>query len=199
MQGRRVLYGLGRVPASVALDDPRLPSVRLGPKPLRLNTEPLPADAIPAEASSHVACLEALRTWLGAACGDYAPRSRRFIDAYLAFVALSIERNRASLEASLRRFDGLYALEDWTWSALRPLPRAWLPVGDSFSPVDIAFWDGARLLAVDFSGRGAGIPGAEPAPAGGGPEALFPDALRTFWGGETLPSSPFRRAVPLPD
>ncbi len=184
MQGHRLLYGLGRIPASAPPGDPRLPSVRLGAAPLRLNTEPLPPAAMPADASTHPARLDAVRAWLAAASGDYAPRTRRFLDAYLAFVAACIEQHRDVLESRLRRFDGLYAVEDWTWSALRPLPRAWQPGPSGATPVDLAFWDGARLLTVDMA--------AQPRM-----EALFPDPLHTFWAGETLPASPFRRTLPV--
>ena len=179
MIGARILFGLDRVPAGVAPDDPRLPGVRLGAAPLRLNTEPLPAAVAP-PAPTHAARLATIRSWLEASCGDYARPRRAFVARYLDFVAAELARHRAELDEGLRRFDGLYAAADWTWSALRPLPRAWLPGEAGFVFAEIAFWDGTRLHS--FSGEALG--------------GEIPPELGRFWEGETLPSSPFRRALP---
>ena len=43
----RLLYGLDQLPASVAVDDERLPSMVLGVAPLRLNSEPVPQAFFP--------------------------------------------------------------------------------------------------------------------------------------------------------
>jgi hypothetical protein len=167
----RLLWGLDRVPRGIPRDDPRLRGVELGPAPLRLNTEPVPAEIVPAD-TTHEARWAALAQWLEAACGDYAVTRRRAVAAYLDFVRAELNAHRAELADRAARFDGLYAAEDWAWSALRPLPRAWL--GDD-GPIDLAFWDGARLHRLDLA-----------APR-------FPDACRFFWRAELLPSSPFRR------
>ncbi len=119
MHGRRILYGLAGVPKSLPPDDKRLPGVVLDPAPLRLNSETLPPAAMPADLADHAARLAAIRAWLHAACGDYGGRQRAFIDAYLAFVAAQLQAERQALTSALSRFDDLYAVEDWTWSALR--------------------------------------------------------------------------------
>jgi hypothetical protein len=167
----RLLWGLDRVPRGLSYDDPRLPGVTLGPAKLRLNTEPAPADIVPAD-TTHAARWTALARWLEAACGDYAATRRRAVAAYLDFVRAELDAHYAELAARCAPFDGLFAAEDWAWSALRPLPRAWL--GDD-GPIDLAFWDGAQLHRIDLA-----------APR-------FPDACRLFWRAEPLPSSPFRR------
>jgi hypothetical protein len=91
---------------------------------------------------------------------------------YMAFLAAEVERHRAALAAGLARYDGLYAPEDWIWSALRPLPRAWI----GGERVDVAFWDGAVVIAVRLER-----------------EAEIPAACGEFWRGEVLPRGPFRR------
>ena len=119
-----------------------------------------------------------------------------------------VQRNRDELSERLRRFEGLYHAEDWVWSALRPVPRAWVPAGDTRLLTDIAFWDGEQLTAVmigeerlghDRMLRASGfavcrIAGMSLARE---PEAMvreyLPASLRRFWEGEILPMSPFRR------
>jgi hypothetical protein len=207
MPGQRILYGLDRLPASISAEDARLPGIRLAHAPLRLNSEALPPEAIPDALEGHAARVEAMRAWLAAACGDYARRSREFIDAYLVFVAGCIARHREGLEERLARFEGLYAAEDWFWSAPRPLPRAWLPVPGGAAPVDIAFWDGSHLIAVALGETGRSLPGVETIAVTAAdlrtPETLFaarfPGVFAEFWSGETLPVTPFRRPFRLPD
>lgn len=187
----RIPFGLDRLPRRIALDDTRLRSVIVDAAPLRLNTEPLPPDVLVA-APDHAARVAAAIGWLHDLCGDYAPPRCQFITAYFDLIAAHIAEHRTELAAALARYDGLYAPEDWLWSALRPLPRAWLPAGDRLLPADIAFWDGTRALAFERDTqrqsalRDAGI-------------ALInsidqlPDSFRLFWRNQTLPMSPFRR------
>ena len=146
--------------------------------------------------------------WLCAQCGDYAPQRQQFVRCYLDAMASHLLEHRAPLDEALRRFHGLYVPEDWLWSALRPLPRAWL-VGDAgVSGADIAFWDGARAIVIGFGA----MPSPSAATASGNipvelaPADLadatdrlmtrLPDVFRQFWRNETLPCSPFRRAIP---
>ena len=162
----RVLYGLDRIPSSLSPDDPRLPSLVLGAEKLRLNTIPLPWAAWSEVAQdAHWVASEA---WLLAQCGDYNKGLRRAVTRYLAEVAAHIQVNRPSLESGLAAYGGLYCPEDWRWSALRPLPRAWWQEDGTWRRADIAFWDGARIRVGDMP-------------------------LIDFWVGETLPRSPFRR------
>ena len=79
----RILYGLDRVPATIAAEDNRLPGVDLSPAPLRLNSVPLPAAAWDTGAGDHAARIAAVRSWLLAGCGDYNEALRRGITRYL--------------------------------------------------------------------------------------------------------------------
>jgi hypothetical protein len=176
----RILYGLENLPRDP--ENPRLPAVTVGPAMLRLNSEPLPADLAPVE-PSHAARVAALGDWLLAQCGDYAAERRRFMTSYLDWVAAAIAAHRAELTQKLARFDGLFVAEDFFWSAPRPLPRAWLPSDRGWQGADLVFWDGVQALRID-----AALP----------PDVQLPDALTRFWDAETLPKSPFRRAVEWP-
>jgi hypothetical protein len=185
MNGLRFLYGLDRLPTTLAADDPRLPAVDLGPSPLRLNSVALPVDAWGAgggdQTADHAARMIALRSWLLAGCGDYNEPLRRGITQYLDAVESHVRQHRDHLAAGLALFHGLYRVEDWCWSALRPLPRAWWPRDGTWMRAELAFWNGNEVIAVrsrDFeSGR-------------------LPAQFEYFWNGETLPVSPFRRAFP---
>ena len=200
---QRIPFGLDRLPRSLAPDDPRLPGVTVGDGPLRLNTEPLPAEAMAQATGAHAARVTAMRAFLHALCGDYAPLRQRFVDVYLDGLAAHVEAHREELAHTLQRYDGLYAPEDWLWSALRPLPRAWLPTASGMVPADVAFWDGAQVIAVDFDGKlqaeGLAICRVTPAVLAGEPLSLLrllPQSFRCFWRGQTLPVSPFRRPIP---
>ena len=198
MLGRRVLYGLDRPPRGVAWDHPRVPSVLLGPQKLRLNTHPVPPAFLPA-GIERATRREAVREWLELACGDYAVARVRFVAAYLAFVEAELQRGRAALQARL--FDGLYHVEDWAWSALRPLPRAWIDLPGGPAMADFMFWDGAQLVAIQLgAGPNASAlreAGALVLPAPGDLDQVLPDSFRQPWRSEALPSSPFRRSIDL--
>ncbi len=192
--GSRVLFGLDRPPRGVAWDHPRVPSVVLGPKPLRLNSHPVPAAFLPAGIRREDR-RAAVREWLETACGDYAVARVRFIAAYLAFIEDDLERS--CIELAARTFDALYQIEDWTWSALRPLPRAWIELATGAAAMDFAFWDGTRLYAVQLSSN----PQAHLLEAAGIVTigaSDFPTSFRTMWRTEPLPASPFRRPIPPP-
>jgi hypothetical protein len=205
----RIPFGLDRLPRSISIDDPRLPTAPVGPSPLRLNTEPLPQDVMPEATTHHAARIAAAIDWLVSLCGDYAPARRRFVTIYLAFLAAQLDTHRATLDAELARYDGLYAVDDWLWSAPRPLPRAWLDGPDGLIPAEIAFWDGTQPFAIELSARNtprevalrtAGLsvlriaPDALTDPAALG--ILLPAPFHGFWRDQTLPASPFRRPIP---
>jgi hypothetical protein len=181
MTGVRLLYGLDRLPRTLAADDPRLPAVDLGPAPLRLNSVPLPAAAWGSGGADHAARIAALRSWLLASCGDYNGALRRGVTRYLDAVSAHLEQERDALAAGLAPYRGLYGVEDWSWSALRPLPRAWWQQGGTWRYAELAFWDGDAVIA------------ASPAAFEDGD---LPEAFRHFWIGQTLPVSPFRRPFP---
>ncbi len=182
----------------------------VGDDKLRLNSEPVPADAMPLAIGDHAARVAAATDWLAAQCGDYAPLRRQFIDAYFRFIAAHLAAHRDELAEFARPFDGLYAPEDWLWSALRPLPRGWVPADGKLLPADIAFWDGSQTVAIEVAAREtarqkaleqAGITtcridpqvfAADPLLLG----EVLPASFQRFWDGTLLPSSPFRRPVP---
>jgi len=165
---------------------------------------------MPLATGDHAARVAAATEWLVGLCGDYAPLRRQFITCYFGFIAAHIEAHHADLAEQLKRYDGLYAPEDWTWSALRPLPRAWLPAEGRMLPADIAFWDGAQPIAIELAARdterqatlrtaGITLLRIEPTVLAGDLIRLgdlLPDSFHYFWRGQTLPSSPFRRPIP---
>jgi hypothetical protein len=197
----RIPFGLDRLPR-----DPTLRSIEVDEAPLRLNTKAVPADAMPLATGDHAARVAAALTWLEGLCGDYAPLRRQFVAGYFRFVTTTIEAHRAALDARLRPYDGLYAPEDLFWSALCPLPRGWVPVGERWMPADIVFWDGTQPIAIELGAReterqrvlvGAGVSTLRIAPADFDRlDAILPGRFHGFWDGETLPSSPFRRPIP---
>jgi hypothetical protein len=209
-EGLRIPFGLDRLPRNFVPGDMRVPSAVAGADKLRLNSEPVPADAMPLATGDHTARITAARDWMISLCGDYAPLRRQFISSYLEFVTAHLVAHRSELAEHLRRYHGLYAPEDWTWSALRPLPRAWLPAGERMLQAEIVFWDGARPIAVELAARpterqaallaaGIDVVRVDPPVLSGDPmqlAALLPACFQYFWQSQTLPSSPFRRPIP---
>ena len=192
----RIPYGLDRLPRDVTLR-----SVEVGDEPLRLNTEPVPAEVMPLLSGDHTARVTAALQWLQSQCGEYAPLRRQFIAAYFGLLAAEIEAHRAGLTERLKPYDGLYAPEDYLWSALRPLPRGWVPAGERFLPADIVFWDGTQVIAIELSARDTdkrkALLAAGIVVSGGEPNALA-QQLHHLWNAQALPSSPFRRPSPSP-
>jgi hypothetical protein len=183
MTALRILYGLDRLPRTLAAEDARLPAVDAGATPLRLNSLPLPLESW-AGGEDHPARMAAMRTWLLAGCGDYNEPLRRGVSRYLDAIEAHIGQHRDGLASGLARFHGLYSPEDWCWSALRPLPRAWWRHDDTWARADLAFWDGTAVIAMaarDFT------------------TGELPPQFQQFWRGETLPVSPFRKAFPPGD
>jgi hypothetical protein len=177
----RILYGLDRLPNTPAADDARLPGVDLDAAPLRLNSFPLPVADWAGGEADHAARMAAVRAWLLASCGDYNVALRRAVTLYLDTIAAHVTRHRDTLATGLVRFHGLYRVEDWFWSALRPLPRAWWQQDGSWMRADLAFWNGNGVIAIrsrDFDTGGLPVP------------------FQHFWNGQTLPVSPFRRTLP---
>ena len=197
----RIPFGLERLPR-----DPTLRSVEVAGWPLRLNTEPVPADAMPLTTGEHSSRVAAALTWLEGLCGDYAPLRRQFLAGYFRFIEAMIDVHRAELSARLRQYDRLYASEDFLWSALRPLPRGWVPGGERWLAADMVFWDGTHPIAIELGERetdrqraliAAGIATLRIAPGDFDRlSAILPRGFHRFWDGEMLPSSPFRRPIP---
>lgn len=187
-----------------------------GRDPLRLNDGPYDFAELPPLAGTGTVAerMALLRDHLAEACELWAKRPRQFVALYFRFIDGVIAADRAAIDAHLARFGGLFAAEDYAFSALRPLPRAHLPAAEGCRVrVDFGFWTGDRLVAVDITGdearggawqeRGrrldaAGVQRIEfPAPAVAKDDpallrtALPPD-FAAFWRGEPMPSSPFK-------
>jgi hypothetical protein len=198
---RRIPFGLDRLPRSLPADDPRLPGVTVGAEALRFNTEPLPPEAMEAATPDHSARVAAMKSHLHTLCGGYAAARVRFVDAYVDALSDHIDAHRDALARDLARYDGLYAPDDWLWSALRPLPRAWLAGDAGMVGVDVAFWDGARVIAIELGGRLSDerLTVCRITPEMCEHDRLLialPDGFLRFWETETLPRSPFRRPIP---
>lgn len=156
---------------------------------------------MPLVMSDHAARVAAAIEWLHGQCGDYAPMRRQFITSYFALIAAEIDAHRREIAERLAPYDGLYQPDDLTWSALRPLPRGWVSVGDQQLSADMVFWDGMQPIAIELGPRETQ---RERALADVGilvhrfePNALqLPGMFQCFWQQSTLPSSPFRRLIP---
>ncbi len=157
---------------------------------------------MPLTAADHAARVAAALDWLNSQCGDYAPLRRQFIAGYFVFIAAEIAAHRQGIAEQLAPYAGLYQPDDMTWSALRPLPRGWVQAGDRWLPADIVFWDGTQPIAVELGTReterekalaaaGTHVLRVDP----GAPE--LPEFFHGFWRQSALPSSPFRRLIPI--
>jgi hypothetical protein len=170
-----------------------------------------------------------VRAYLVSRCDIWSPAQRRFVERYFEFVGAQVEAHREALTAAIAPFGELYRLRDWVFSAWRPLPQAYLHAPaqaphdpaqapyhpDAMVPVDFAFWDGARLVAVVLSGSmsqtarrrrllgqlrdsGALVIDVSIAALARTPDQVFvtqfPDPFARFWEGQRFPSGPFRPA-----
>ncbi len=161
---------------------------------------------MPLATGDHAARVTAALAWLESLCGDYAPLRRQFVAAYFRFAASVIDLHRTELLGRLQRYDGLYVPEDLLWSALRPLPRGWVPVGERWLPADVVFWDGVLPMAIELGARETdrqrALLAADVATLRIEPaefdrlDAILPRGFHRFWDGEALPLSPFRRPIP---
>lgn len=200
----------------------RLPFVRVLPgQALRLNSgqiefgDPPPLRDMPDVPSQ----LGFLSRHFEHQCGLWAKYPRRFVALYFAFVRMELENHRAEIEENCARYGGLYEPAHWAFSALRPLPRAHLPVGPGTGGApdllraEVAFWTADGPVAIEFVGRGTRgaaeerwldtmrRAGVETVSVSyevldrGEPGAfrdLLPIAFLDFWKDEVLPAGPFR-------
>ena len=191
------------------------PCAALAPgRPLRLNDAGWdfvdPPDV--ARLRDRGAALDFLRDRLKGLCDPWAAHQGRFLEAYFAFVAAHVARTASALATRLAPFGDLYRVEDFAFSALRPLPRAHVPDDAGWIAVDFALWSGTVLITVDIADgrrtvrqraadharlRAAGAQVVDLAPDGlaGDLAARLPEAVVRFCDGEALPSSPFRAAA----
>jgi hypothetical protein len=213
-EGLEIAYGAEEL-------GPVLPRARLFPgRALRLNAARYELGATPGLAPSADPAL-LLERHLAGLCSPWAGASRRFVEGYFAYLRRALADAAEDAAARLAPFAGLYAVEDWLFSAPALLPRAHLPVGgDGRVRADFAIWRGDELVAVldrdagltprrvrerDAQLAEAGIAVLPFSGAEIGPELfnrlLGPRHVR-FWEGEHVPSGPFRPAnldlVPAP-
>lgn len=169
--GYTIAYGALDDPGAVLADARSEPlaitSARIHPgqPALRLNTRgwlalhPSMASEFGTHAQRVAFCTEALQ----ARTPLFARPIRAFLARYLAFVAASVEQRREDLEARLERAGlpvagGILDYRDWFFSALLPLPNAWIVPGDGAARdlpparVDCAFWTGETLVAILLGG-----------------------------------------------
>lgn len=184
--------------------------------PLRLNDGPYEFAELPAMAGSGTVAerLAILQGHIAGFCDPFAKRPRQFVALYFKFIDGVIAADRAEIENHLRRFGGLFGVEDYAFSALRPLPRAHVPAGDDRRiRVDFAFWTGERIVAVDITGddaRGAAWDARRQSVDAAGIQRIeisaaevakddqsavrrhLPPEFAAFWRSEKMPSSPFK-------
>ncbi|MDE2512846.1 MAG: hypothetical protein KGL22_01975 [Alphaproteobacteria bacterium] len=189
-------------------DDAQAITLRRG-APLRLSDGLYPFAETPdlIRLAATAARLDFLREHLRSLCGLWAKPPLQFLDAYFAWIGATLAAAPAQ-PALTAAGHGLFAPEDWSFAALRPLPSALLPAGDDAIRADFAFWTGAGFVAVELPGerraqrRGelarfgaAGVTVLELAPADLADAAALgvklPAAFGEFWRGLALPRSPF--------
>jgi hypothetical protein len=127
-----------------------------GRKPLRLNSEALNI-APNLNARPDATPLSVISDHLRSLCRTWDQLSLRFIDGYFVHLTNMLGVHRETIVEKLAPFAGLYAAEDWIFSALKPLPRAHIYAPrnngttwetEDFVQVDFAFWLGERMVAV---------------------------------------------------
>ena len=126
-------------------------------RPLRLNSEALNA-APNSNAPQGAAPLNRIKDRLKSFCRPWDRLSLQFLDGYFEHIANMLRVHQGAITTKLAPFLGLYAVEDWAFSAPKPLPRAHLYASrntgrtrwdmDDFVQVDFAFWLGDRMVAV---------------------------------------------------
>lgn len=126
-------------------------------RPLRLNSEALnPAPNFNAPQGGTP--LNLIKDRLKGFCRPWDRLSLQFLDGYFEHIANMLRVHQGIITTKLAPFIGLYAAEDWAFSAPKPLPRAHLYASrntgnacwdiDDFVQVDFAFWLGDRIVAV---------------------------------------------------
>jgi hypothetical protein len=126
-------------------------------KPLRLNSEALNA-APNFNVLRGTTPLNLIKERLKGFCRPWDRLSLQFLDGYFAHIINMLDVHQDAIATKLAPFVGLYAAEDWAFSAPKPLPRAHLHEPrdevnprwdvDDFVQADFAFWLGDRMVAV---------------------------------------------------
>ncbi len=212
-------YGVARVTpdnlrhaAQVEIDTAAQAPLRLGDGPYRRSVVAEEADDPfgDSDASVGAARLDILRRLHLRDCDVFDKYLRRWIDLYFDFVAAQVSEFGVELQALARAPEVAFDPLLWGMAALRPLPRAHIPVAENaFVAVDAALWDGHELIAIVFAGgekarRAQGLAGRarlltvdpllervnESAAADVIVDQLG-DSVSGFWRGLAVPPDPF--------
>lgn len=189
-------------------DDAQAVSLRRSAS-LRLSDGPYPFAEPPdlIRLATTAARLDCLREHLRSLCGLWTKPPLAFLDTYFAWIGATLAAAPAQV-ALTTAGQGLFAPEDWSFAAPRPLPSALLPAGDSTIRVDFVFWTGTSFVAVELPGdrraqrRGElaklktiGMTVIELTPAdladAAALGAKLPEDFAAFWRDVKLPQSPF--------
>jgi hypothetical protein len=181
---------------------------------LRLSDGPYPFAEPPdlVRATSVADRLDILREHLVSLCGPWDRLAALFLDAYFEWIASSLAAAAPELDALAARAGGLFAPDDWSFCALRPVPQAHLPAGAGSVRADFAFWTGGSFVVVDLQGSSAPrkhrrdelarleASGARLVAVSGAAlqqeraqllSRVLPPELQRFWAGVLLPAGPF--------
>jgi hypothetical protein len=155
-------YGIARVTPEnlrhapqVEIDTAANAPLRLGDGPYRRNVVAEEADDPFGDEDAGVgaARLDILRRLHLRDCDVFDKYLRRWIDLYFEFVAAQVGEFREDLQALAPAPEMAFDPLLWGMAALRPLPRAHIPIaGGAFVAVDAALWDGHELIAIVFAG-----------------------------------------------
>jgi hypothetical protein len=178
-------------------------------EPLRLNNSSYALAFKPPEEADRDPVAN-LRDCIKLECDPWNRTALDFLDGYFAALERHAVAEEAAIAAEAIGYGRLFDRRDWIFSALRPLPRAHLPIGDKYFRTTFAFWTGVAFIAVDLD-AGDVMPNARRERESLFREAEFvlvtatprseagwrdfleklgpPDGL---WQGEALPLGPFR-------
>lgn len=149
----------------------------------------------------------------------FAVSVRNYVSGYLDFCRAQVDAHKDALTPE---GGDIYTNVDWIFSACLPMPHARILLpkafegdGPGFAEVDIAFWDGAKLIAVMLEDGGTPLksqrrrrdylfetfPAREIVTAGTGgafAAADLPASMTEFWTGLDMPLGPWPPEINLP-
>ena len=208
-------YGIARVTAEnlrhvpqVEIDIHARAPLRLGDGPYRRNLVAEEADGAPADngVSVGAARLDVLRRLHLRDCDVFDKYLRRWIDLYFDYVAAHASEFREELTALGHALDVDFDPLLWGMAAPRPLPRAHIRgVNNDFVAVDVALWDGTKIVALVFAGGDkvqhaqsfagqAQLLTVDPPTGTTGPDiiaAQLGEVVSGYWRGLAVPPDPF--------
>lgn len=161
--------------------------------------------------------LTVLQNYSHTLCDLWRKTQHVFVESYFDFIRHSLDKEQVDLTEDLAPYNGLYTYKDWSFSALRPLPRAHLATETkNFIPMDFIFWTGKTLIAIDIvdfqtstKARRAELKtlirndvviiSVESAKLTRDRDiylkSILPTPFHQFWNDEVLPQSPFKPKI----